>query len=96
MIISYSYGIIDFLHYGHIRLLESAKKESDLLILGLISDKAILSWHGTLVSSYEERLSVLRGVKYVDEIRQQDSFDPLPNLRSIHEKYPDAKIILYL
>ena len=96
MIISYSYGIIDFLHYGHIRLLESAKKESDLLILGLISDKAILSWHGTLVSSYEERLSVLRGVKYVDEIRQQDSFDPLPNLRSIHEKYPDAKIILYV
>lgn len=96
MIISYSFGIIDFLHYGHIRLFEMARKNSDRLILGLISDEAILSWHGTLVSSYEERLSVLKGVKYVNEVRQQDSFDPLPNLRSIHEEYSDARIILYV
>ena len=66
MVISYSFGIIDFLHFGHIRLFEDARKFSNRHILGLISDAAIYSWHGTLVSSYEERLAVLQGVKYID------------------------------
>lgn len=95
MVISYSFGIIDFLHYGHIRMFEDARRHSDRHILGLISDEAIYSWHGTLVSSYRERQSVLQGVRYIDEIRPQDSFDPLPNLRSIHREFPDAKIVLY-
>ena len=96
MVISYSFGIIDFLHFGHIRLFEDARKFSNRHILGLISDAAIYSWHGTLVSSYEERLAVLQGVKYIDEIRLQNSFDPLPNLQLIHKEFPEAKIVLYI
>uniref|UniRef100_UPI00256F3522 PEP/pyruvate-binding domain-containing protein n=1 Tax=Parabacteroides goldsteinii TaxID=328812 RepID=UPI00256F3522 len=96
MVISYSFGIIDFLHFGHIRLFEDARKFSNRHILGLISDAAFYSWHGTLVSSYEERLAVLQGVKYIDEIRLQNSFDPLPNLQLIHREFPEAKIVLYI
>ena len=43
MVISYSFGIIDFLHYGHIRMFEDARRHSDKHILGLISDEAIYS-----------------------------------------------------
>ena len=49
-----------------------------------------------MVSSYEERLAVLQGVKYIDEIRLQNSFDPLPNLQLIHKEFPEAKIVLYI
>lgn len=96
MTISYSFGIIDFLHFGHIRLFEQTQKTSNKHIFGLIADDAIIAWHGTLVSTFEERYSVLSGVKYIDEIWEQESFDPLLNLKRIHAENPDAKIVLYI
>ena len=33
-----TYGTYDLLHYGHLRLLERAKKLGDYLIVGITSD----------------------------------------------------------
>lgn len=96
MTIAYTYGIVDFLHFGHMRVMRNAKEASDKLIFGLIEDPAILQFHGNTISTYQERYSVLSGVSYIDEIRAQKSFDPLKNLKQIHSEYPDAKIILYV
>lgn len=96
MTIAYTYGIVDFLHFGHMRVMRKAKEASDKLIFGLIEDPAIMQFHGNTISTYEERLSVLSGVSYIDEIRTQKSFDPLKNLKQIHGDYPEAKIILYV
>lgn len=96
MIIAYTYGIVDFLHFGHMRVMRTAKEASNKLIFGLIEDPAIMQFHGNTISTYEERLSVLSGVSYIDEIRAQKSFDPLKNLKQIHGDYPEAKIILYV
>lgn len=95
MNISYSYGIMDFLHYGHIDFLKRAHKEADLLIFGLVEDEAVYAWYGTHVSNYEERKGVLESVDCVDKVVKQDSFDPLDNLRIIHNQYRNAKITLY-
>ncbi|MDR0972570.1 MAG: hypothetical protein LBM61_01115 [Prevotellaceae bacterium] len=94
MTIAYSFGIIDFLNFGHMRLFQESKACADKYIFGLIADSAVLSWYGTLVSSYEERFSVLSGVRYIDELVYQKTFDPLLNLQKIHQQYPEAKIIL--
>ncbi len=96
MIIAYTYGIVDFLHFGHMRVLRNAKETSDKLIFGLIEDPAIMQFHGNTISTYQERYSVLSGVSYIDEIRAQKSFDPMKNLKQIHSDYPEAKIILYV
>lgn len=96
MTIAYTYGIVDFLHFGHMRVMRNAREASDKLIFGLIEDPAIMQFHGNTISTYEERLSVLSGVSYIDEIRAQKSFDPLKNLKQIHSDYPEAKIILYV
>ncbi len=96
MTIAYTYGIVDFLHFGHMRVMRKAREASDKLIFGLIEDPAIMQFHGNTISTYEERLSVLSGVSYIDEIRAQKSFDPLKNLKQIHYDYPEAKIILYV
>lgn len=96
MTIAYTYGIVDFLHFGHMRVMRNAKEASDKLIFGLIEDPAILQFHGNTISTYQERYSVLSGVSYIDEIRAQKSFDPLKNLKQIHSEYPEAKIILYI
>ncbi len=93
--IAYSYGMMDLVHYGHIRALKKAKENADWLIFGLVSDSASESWFGSHISNEEERLEVLKGIKFIDEIIPQQTFDPLDNLKMIHEKYPNAIITLY-
>ena len=93
--ISYSFGMMDLLHVGHIMALKAAKDDCDLHIFGLVKDDAIIEWNGSLLSTYEERKKTLESIKTIDEIIPQDNFDPSANLKLIHEKYPDAKITLY-
>ena len=95
MKISYSFGILDLLHYGHINALTKAKNHSDLHIFGLLSDQASIEWVGTLVSNYWERKSVLETIGLVDKIMYQETLDPLDNIKALHEKYPEATITLY-
>ena len=94
MKISYSFGILDLIHAGHIQALAEAKKGSDLHIFGLVKDDAVMEWNGHLVSTYEEREKTLESIKYVDKVISQETFDPTNNLKKIHELYPDAEITL--
>ena len=93
--ISYSFGIIDLLHYGHINTLLRSKNGSDLHIFGLVSDESAIDSMGTIVSNYEERKSVLENVSCIDKVFFQRTLDPLENLKKIHIEYPEAEITLY-
>lgn len=95
MKLSYSFGIIDLLHIGHINVLREAKSHADLHVFGLVEDEAAREWMGTLLSDYEERKRVLEQISCVDEIVSQKTFDPTENLRRLHEQYPEAEITLY-
>lgn len=95
MKISYSFGIIDLLHIGHIQVLEEAKAHADLHIFGLVGDEAAREWMGNLLSGYEERKRVLEQISCIDELIGQKTFDPTENLRRLHEKHPTAEITLY-
>ncbi|WP_187626292.1 PEP-utilizing enzyme [Selenomonas caprae] len=95
MKISYSFGLIDLLHFGHIKALKKAKQENDLSVFGLVSDDAAEAWMGVHVSDESERRTVVESIKYVDEVWPQSTFDPVENLRILHKKYPNAEITLY-
>lgn len=95
MNISYSFGIVDLLHIGHINVLREAKLHADFHIFGLVSDEAAQEWMGNILSNYEERKMVLEQISCIDEIVRQKTFDPTENLRQLHKKYPDAEITLY-
>ena len=95
MKISYSFGMVDLMHFGHIAALKKASEDSNLNIFGLVSDEASDAWFGAHVSNEEERKSVIESIKYVDVVMPQATFDPIDNLREIHAKYPDATITLY-
>ena len=95
MKISYTYVAIDIFHYGHLKLLESAKSKADLHICGLLSDEVCINWNGNLIMNYDERFGILNSLNCVDEVIEQSSIDPTHNLKSIHEQYPDAEIILF-
>lgn len=95
MVVAYSFGVIDFFHYGHARALKEAKEHSDIHYFGLMEDEASRDWMGSIISDYVERRKVLACVRYIDEIIPQKTRDPLENLRWLHAKYPTAQIALY-
>lgn len=95
MKISYSFGMVDLMHYGHISALQKASECADLSIFGLIGDEASDAWFGTHVSNEGERRTVMESIRYIDEVWIQHTVDPLDNLREIHAKYPEATITLF-
>lgn len=95
MNISYSYGIMDLFHYGHLKALQKAAKDADLHVVGLVSDKSAKAWLGNIVSNEQERRAVLESINCVDWVMPQEKLDPTENLKKLHYIYPDAKITLF-
>src|SRR3989338_2672059 len=93
--IAYSFLIGDLFHYGHLRLLQSAKESADFHVCGVITDRAAGQWAAQPVCNQEERTAVVEKIVYVDEVMLQDSMDPTENLKLLHGKYPKAKILFY-
>lgn len=70
-----TYGTFDFLHIGHINLLERAKKLGDHLTVGLSTDRFNASKGKTSFSSFEERKTILKSIRYVDEVIPEDNWE---------------------
>jgi len=63
-------GCFDWLHVGHIRYLEGARRLGDLLIVGLNSDDSVRKLKGPLrpLMPENERAEILAAISFVDYI----------------------------
>lgn len=61
-------GCFDLMHYGHANALRQAKALGDELVVGIVSDEEIITNKGPPVLSMEERLALVSGLKWVDEV----------------------------
>ena len=63
-------GCFDIFHHGHLKLLNFAKKQGDLLIVGLNSDESIKKLKGSTrpINSLQNRLELLSSLNIVDYI----------------------------
>ena len=61
-------GCFDLLHVGHIRCLEGAKREGDILVVGLNSDSSVRGSKkkGRPLMPENERLELLSALVYID------------------------------
>ncbi|KAL2932558.1 Ethanolamine-phosphate cytidylyltransferase [Bienertia sinuspersici] len=64
----YMDGCFDLMHYGHANALRQAKALGDEMVVGVVSDEEILANKGPPVLSMEERLALVGGLKWVDEV----------------------------
>ncbi|KAK8937198.1 hypothetical protein KSP39_PZI011858 [Platanthera zijinensis] len=64
----YMDGCFDLMHYGHANALRQAKALGDVLVVGVVSDEEIVANKGPPVLSMEERLILVSGLKWVDEV----------------------------
>ena len=63
-----TYGTFDLLHHGHIRLLERARALGDHLTVAISTDEFNLGKGKICIYPYEERVHILKAIKYVDRI----------------------------
>jgi len=83
--IVFTNGCFDILHAGHVRYLQAARREGDVLIIGLNSDSSVKSIKGELrpIVSQDQRAEVLAGLWCVDYIIIFDEPDPGRIIESI-------------
>ena len=65
---------VDILHTGHLNLLKKAKKYGDVVI-GLLSDKAIVEYKSLPLISYDERFEIVNNLKNVYKVIEQNEWD---------------------
>jgi|TARA_B100001093_G_scaffold482355_1_gene513926 glycerol-3-phosphate cytidylyltransferase len=77
MIIGYTTGVFDLFHIGHLNLLKNAKGLCDKLIVGVTTDELVNYKNKKSVIPFEERIEIVRNIKYVDAVIPQENMDKL-------------------
>ncbi len=76
----------DFIHHGHINLIQRASNYGNV-ILGLLTDKAIASNKELPYLNYEQRLKIISNIQGIKNIVPQDEWDYSKNLMKIKPDY---------
>ena len=79
----YAYVVADLLHLGHLRALQQAKSLGDYLIVGVLTDEAVVAYKRWPIIPFEERLELVANLKCVDEVVRQGTLDPTENLKKL-------------
>lgn len=75
MILGYTSGVYDLFHIGHLNLLKNARGLCDKLIVGVSVDELVKYKNKKAVIPFEERIEIVRNIKYVDSAIPQYEID---------------------
>ena len=83
--IGYTTGVYDLFHIGHLNILRRAKEQCDFLIVGVSTDDLVENYkHKRPVIPFEERIEIVKAIRYVDEVVPQTSMDKLEAWEKLH------------
>ena len=77
MTIGYTTGVYDLFHIGHLNLLKNAKGMCDKLIVGVTVDELVSYKGKQAMIPFEDRIEIVRSIKYVDAAVPQYDMDKL-------------------
>lgn len=84
MKVGYAYVVADLLHIGHLKHLQACKALCDKLIVGVLTDGATMEKKPKPITSFGERLELVKNLKFVDVAAKQETYSPLPNVEQLH------------
>lgn len=84
--IVFANGVFDLLHVGHVRYLQAARAEGDVLVVGVNSDRSTrtLKGEGRPVLTEQARAALVAALAAVDYVVLFDEPDVKPLLRALH------------
>lgn len=77
MVIGYTTGVYDLFHIGHLNLLKNAKGMCDKLVVGVTVDELVAYKGKKPMIPFEDRIEIIRSIKYVDAAVPQYDMDKL-------------------
>ena len=95
-------GCFDILHAGHVRYLQAAKAQGDILLVGLNSDQSVKTIKGDKrpIVGQKHRAEVLACVCFIDYIILFDEPDPMKLIEAVRPDvlvkgadWPEEKIV---
>jgi len=90
--VGFTCGAFDLMHAGHMIMLEDARSVCDKLIVGVQSDPSIDRMSKARpVQSFEERIIMVEGCKYVDEVILYHTEEDLMEI--LRDLEPDIRIL---
>ena len=80
--IGYAYVVGDILHRGHILYLKNCKALCDKLIVGVLTNKAVMEKKSKPILTLDERMLLV--TPYADAIVPQNEYSPTKNCQLLH------------
>jgi len=83
--IGYTTGVYDMFHIGHLNILKRAKDLCETLVVGVTTDDLCYQRKKKYpVINQEERMEIVRAIRYVDQVVSQDNMDKLQAVKQYH------------
>lgn len=83
-IVVYTAGTFDMFHINHLKMIEYARALGDILIVGVNIDELVASYKYTPIIPFEERIAIMKALKYPDIVIPQRSLDHKDKVKKLH------------
>lgn len=80
----YTSGTFDMLHVNHLKMIEYARSLGEILIVGVNTDELVTSYKSTPIVPFEERIALVKALKYPDIVIPQKDLDHTDKVKKLH------------
>ena len=83
-VVVYTSGTFDMFHSNHLKMIEYAKGLGGTLIVGVSTDELVASYKTAPVVPFEERIAIIKALKYPDIVIPQRTLDHTELVKKIN------------